>query len=157
MSTKIIMRREGTHLVPATEFFAEDLVRIPVDRDVEVEITLARNLKQLKWCWALAGLITQNKEGVLDKEHAMDLLCTLAHHVDTFVCPLTEREYINRRSLKLSQDEMTRLQARFVYVTMMHLIPGMKESVLRDEIERMVTEDKRQAQPRMAPAKDVAA
>lgn len=146
MSTEIIGRRVGLRLEASTEFFAEDLARIPEGRDVKIEIkvTPVVNLQQLKWCWALAHLVAQNHDKIHDKDDAMDLLCTLAHHVDVVVNPFNGHEYIRRRSLRLPQDEMCRLQARFVYVTMMWLLPGIKESVLREELETMVTEDRRQ-------------
>lgn len=52
---EIAMRRQGARLVPVDEISADDLVRVPANRDVLVKITSHLNMKLFRLLWVLAS------------------------------------------------------------------------------------------------------
>lgn len=139
MSTEIVMRKVKGKLEPVSQMAAEDLARVPADKDLLVTIKAPKNLKQLRFIWALAGKIADARDDILDKDIGMDVLCELSRHVKVVVNPITGHAIMMRKSLSgMDSATMSRLIDRMVYVTCAEIIPGLDEGTLRDELEAMV-------------------
>lgn len=138
MTTELAMRRDGNKLVPSNQMSDEDMSRLPLGKELLVTVNVPRNLKQLKFVWALASKIADARDDILDKEVAMDVLCEMVRHVKIVVNPISGSAMMTRKSLRIGQDEMSRLIDRMVFVTCSEIIPGLEEGKLRQEIAAMV-------------------
>lgn len=144
------MRRSGARLLPVDEHSAEDLIRVPADRDVLVKIVSQRNMKLLRFLWALAGKVADACDWLHDKDDAMDELKIRARHVKYLVNPTTGEVRIVPKSLsKIDGAALNRLANRMVYVVCRDIVPGLDESALRAEIVSMIAgpEDSNSVEP----------
>lgn len=138
MTTEIIMRRKGARLEAVDPISADDLASVPLDKDLLVTVKAPKNLKQMRFAWALAQKIADARDDLLDKDCAMDALCELVRHVKIVVNPISGKAHIARKPLSsLDSAAFSRLLNRMVYVTCAQIIPGLDEGALRDEIEAM--------------------
>lgn len=138
------MRRNGTRLVPVDQFSADDLVRVPQDRDVLVRVSSPRNMKLMRFMWALADKVADACEGLHDKDDAMDMLKIKARHVKYITDPRTGAVQIVPKSLaKTDGAALSRLANRMVYIVCSDIIPTLDEGTLRAEILSMVAGDDR--------------
>lgn len=136
---EIAMRRSGARLMPVDDHSAEDLIRVPADRDVLVKIVSQRNMKLLRFLWALAGKVADACDWLHDKDDAMDELKIRARHVKYLVNPTTGEVRIVPKSLsKIDGAALNRLANRMVYVICRDIVPGLDESALRAEIVSMI-------------------
>ena len=62
----------------------------------------------------------------------------MVRHVKIVVNPISGSAMMTRKSLRIGQDEMSRLIDRMVFVTCSEIIPGLEEGKLRQEIAAMV-------------------
>lgn len=130
------------------EVFAAEFARIAIGTELRVELTTARNLRQLAFAWVLAGKIADNSECYLDKNDAMEnvpygLKCR-AGHAKAVVSPGTGEVTVKPVSLnrtvegKLMDGEAFKhLLDRMVDVACRDIIPGMDQNRLTEEIEAM--------------------
>lgn len=138
MSTELWMRKVKGRLEAANQIAADDMLRIPSDKDLLVTVRAPKNAKQMRFIWALAGKIADARDDILDGDVAMDVLCEMARHVRIVVNPISGKAHIQRKSLSaLDQAAMSRLIDRMIYVTCNEIIPGLDPGTLRDEIEAM--------------------
>jgi len=116
---------------------SDDEIKRLSDDMVWAEITVPRNLRQLRFLWALAQKLTDG--GVYEtKEDAMDDLRIRARFARFGV--EDGRTVVVPRSLsKVRADTLTRLINRIVFIVCCDLLPHIKEADLRAEIEEMVT------------------
>src|SRR5215469_3835386 len=114
----------------------EEIKQLPDDM-VWAEITVPRNLKQIRYLWAIASKLAEG--GVYEsKEDAMDDLKIRARFARWGV--ENERTIVVPRSLSRQRgDVLHRLINRIVYIECSDLLPHIKEADLRAEIEEMVT------------------
>ena len=107
------------------------------DDMVWAEITVPRNLKQIRFLWALCSKLVEG--GVYeDKDEAMDDLKIRARFARFGV--ENGRTVIVPRSLSRQRgDVLVRLINRVVFIVCRDLLPHIKEADLRAEIEEMVT------------------
>ena len=135
------MRREGNRLAPVDPISEEELQKIPLNKDILVTFKTPRNLRQFRLAWALAHKVAEACDFLHDNEDAMDWLKIKARHVKFIQDPRTKQVAIVPKSIafaSLSQDAFKRVLDRMIYVTITEIIPGLKESDLRREIEKMV-------------------
>lgn len=138
--TELVMRKEGRRLVSVCQMSDEDMATIPNDKDLLVTVKAPRNLKQLRFAWALAQKIADARDDILDKDVAMDVLCEMTRHVKMVVNPVSGHAFLMRKSIgTLDAAALSRLLNRMVYVTVAQIVPGLDEGQLRDEIESMVS------------------
>ena len=106
------------------------------DDMVWVEITVPRNLRQIRYLWALAQKLTDG--GLYEsKEDAMDDLKIKARFARFGV--EDGRTVVVPRSLSRQRgDVLSRLINRIVFIVCADLLPHVKEVDLRREIEEMV-------------------
>jgi len=114
----------------------EEIKQLPDDM-VWCEITVPRNLKQIRYLWALAQKLTDG--GVYEsKEDAMDDLKIRARFARFGV--EDGRTVVVPRSLSRQRsDVLHRLINRIIFIVCSELLPHIKEADLRAEIEEMVT------------------
>jgi hypothetical protein len=114
----------------------EEIKKLPDDM-VWAEITVPRNLKQIRYLWAIASKLADG--GLYDsKEDAMDDLRIRARFARFGV--EDGRTVIVPRSLSRQRgDVLSRLINRIIFVVCSDLLPHIKEADLRAEIEDMVT------------------
>jgi hypothetical protein len=114
----------------------EEIKRIGGDT-VWIEITVPRNLKQIRYLWAIASKLTDG--GLYEsKEDAMDDLKIRARFARFGV--EDGRTIIIPRSLSRQRsDVLSRLINRVVYIVCSDLLPHVKAADLRAEIEEMVS------------------
>lgn len=137
-----VVRREAlykgeTGLFPVDLHADEEVKRLPRDETAWAEITTPRNIKLLRYLWAIAGKLADG--GVFqDKDTAMTQLKIMARFAEFEV--KGNRVVIVPRSLSRQRaDVLSRLADRIVFIVCNDLIPGMKESEFRKEIEDMVS------------------
>jgi hypothetical protein len=123
-------------LFGADQVADEELRRLTSDEMAWAEITTPRNIKLLRYLWAIAQKLA---DGGLyqDKNDAMDDLKIRAR----FARFATEkgRTVIVPRSLsKQRHDVLSRLAERFIFIICSDLLPDMRESEFKCEIEKMV-------------------
>ena len=113
----------------------EEIKRLSDDM-VWAEITVPRNLRQIRYLWAIASKLSDG--GLYEsKEDAMDDLKIRARFARFGV--EDGRTVIVPRSLSRQRgDVLSRLINRVVYIVCTELLPHVKEADLREEIEGMV-------------------
>ena len=119
-----------------TDQMADDEIKALGDDMVWLEITVPRNLRQIRYLWALAQKLTDG--GCYEsKEDAMDDLKIRARFARWAV--EDGRTVIVPRSLSRQRgDVLHRLINRIIFVVCRDLLPHIKEADLRAEIEEMV-------------------
>jgi len=120
------------------EVFADDFALLPTKQEVWAEIRTTKNMKLLRFLWALATKLA--KGGLFeDKDVAMDQL-RIAAKFARFSKDHKGRIVIVPQSLsKASGTTLSRLADRMVYIVCQDLLPDMTESKLRAEIEKMIS------------------
>ena len=135
------MRRENGHLVPTDAVAAEMLAEIPLSTGVMVEIRVPRNIKAFRLAWVLAEIVSQSCDWLIDRETAMDHLKIKARHVRIIHDPVRNTTAIVPKSISfasLSQAGFKRVFDRMINAVITEIIPGMNETELRAELERIV-------------------
>lgn len=144
--TEMVMRKmEATRvgqigLFVASPVSEDDFSATPHDKDLLVTAKPPRNPRQFALAWALATKIAESCDWIHDKQDGMDWLKIKARHVRMLQDPRTGQVAIVPKSIafaSLSQQNFSRVFNRMVYVTTTEIIPGLKESDLRREIEAM--------------------
>lgn len=127
---------------PDNEIASEDVQPIAMGAELRVILSSERNTQLLKYAWALATIIARNTDFYLDKDDAMngpEGLKMKAKFWRLVVDPKTGEVEARPRSLsRLSNEAMQRLVNRFTYFVTAHIIPGIKDASLREEVARMI-------------------
>jgi hypothetical protein len=128
-------------LFPSNQMATDDLASVVNDKDFLVNIRSPRNIQQLRKGWALAQKLADSCEWLHDREDAMDYLKLRARHVKYLREPNGNVQIIPKSIsfASLPQNVFNRIFNRMIWVVCNEIIPGMKESELRKEIERMCT------------------
>lgn len=139
---KGVARAGQIGLFAADPVSAEEFALIPNDKQLLVTTKTPRNIKQHKLVWALAKKVAEAVDFLHDQDDAMDWLKIKARHVRMLQDPKTGQVAIMPKSIafaSLSQQDFSRVLNRMIYVTCTEIIPGLEESVLRDEIMKLAT------------------
>ena len=129
-------------LAPASEFADEQTKRLPRDKDLAVDARARRNMRQHNLYWALMGLIANASDKFHDGEEASDYCKFKIKHVEARHNPVTGLTYLVPKSMSeasMSAEQFKRYFNRIVHVVLTDIVPGLKESELRAEIERIVS------------------
>ena len=138
---KAVAKEGQVGLFPINEMSDDDLRQLPTKSDLLVTVKTPRNPKQFALAWALATKVSEACDWLPDKETAMEWLKIKARHVKMIQDPRTLKIAIVPKSIafaSLSQDAFKRVLDRMVWVTVSEIIPGLDESKLRSEIQKMV-------------------
>jgi hypothetical protein len=115
------------------------LKRIPVGTTVRCEITRPRSLPQLRYYWALCGLVATNHEALQTREQVDQALRLLTGHVDLVSVDGKTLQIPRRIAFsKLSQDEWTAYLMRAKDAVVQQLLPGVELTDIENEILTMV-------------------
>lgn len=145
---ELVMQRQGSRLVPVNEMFAEDLARLPLNADLTVKVTSKKNMRLHRLLWALAAKVADASDQFHDREDAMDELKIRARYFKLTVSPISGEARITPKSLtKLDGTGLQRLADRMIYVICRDILPGLEESKLKAEVERMVAGEPRHSNP----------
>jgi hypothetical protein len=127
-----------TGLFGADQTADEEIARLTNDEMAWAEITTPRNIKLLRYLWAIA---THLASGGLfeDKNEAMDDLKIRARFA-RFAVEKGRTVIVPRSLSKQRGDVLSRLAERFVFIVCRDLLPHMKESEFKNEIEKMVAQ-----------------
>lgn len=126
-------------LFPDSPVADEEFRLITQNHGVLAKVSSPKNLESLKYIWALATMVADATDGINDKDEAMEFLCVKARHMTMKLDPHSGKMELARKSLsRISNENLHRLIDRMVYIVLSEILPGMKESDLRKEIERMV-------------------
>lgn len=126
------------------QVFEEEWSSLPLDTEVKAECTVPANLKYLKFFWALVGKIVDNSpdDRWLDKEDCSNELRLQARHYKAIHDPLRGKTELKPKSVSgLSADTWIRLLRRCTHIVITQYLPGMEESALKAEIEKMLGMD----------------
>lgn len=129
-------------LAPVDQFADEQAKRLPRDRDLAVEARARRNMKQHALYWVLMGLVADADDRFHDAEEASDYCKFKIKHVKAVHNPVTGNTYLVPKSMSeasMSVEQFRRYFNRVVHVVLTDIVPGLKESDLRAEIERIVS------------------
>lgn len=133
------MRRQGARLVPVDDISADELVRVPSDKDVLVKIVSHKNMKLFRMLWALAAKVADACDHLHDREDAMDELKIRTRYVKYITNPITGDVRIVPKSLtKLDGAGLNRLADRMIHVICRDIVPGMNQGALKAEIMKMI-------------------
>ena len=138
--TTITMIRTLSGLAPADDAGRDILRKLALGQSVEVEIQRERVRKNLRKWWALMGLIADNCEHIRSKEQASDLVKILAGHCASIVSKSSGEVYQIADSIafgRLDEDEFQDVWQRAVKAVTEHIIPGITEQEIEDEILRL--------------------
>jgi hypothetical protein len=138
--TEIAMRKQGGRLVPVDDMSAEEMARLPVNKDLLVTVRAPRNLRHHRLAWALAQKLSDACDFLPDRESAMEFLKLKARHI-RLIHDALGRTHILPRSISfaaMDQAAFTRLFDRMVWIVCNEIIPGLEEKALRAEILSMV-------------------
>jgi hypothetical protein len=124
-------------LYGADQVADEELKRLTNDEMVWAEITTPKNIDLLRYLWAIAQKLA---DGGLyqDKDDAMEDLKIRARFA-RFAQERGRIVIVPRSLSKQRKDVLSRLADRFVYIICADLLPQMKPSEFRKEIEDMVS------------------
>lgn len=134
--------------------FDEEWSSLPHDVDIKAECTVPANLKYLRFFWALVGKIVDNspEDRFLDKEECGNELKLAARHYKAVTDHLRNKTELKPKSVSnLSADTWIRLLRRCTHVVITQYLPGMEESALKAEIEKMLGMDVFAPQPKSQP------
>lgn len=129
-------------LAAIDEFSAKQVGRTPRDRDLLVTVKARRNPKQHALYWVLMGLVADADDRFHDAEEASDYCKFKIKHVKAVHNPVTGNTYLVPKSMSeasMSAEQFCRYFNRVVHVVLTDIVPGLKESDLRAEIERIVS------------------
>jgi len=137
----IYMKREGKTLVPADAKSEEMLAKVPEGRELMVKTITARNVKQHRLFWVVAGIIADNSLDYEDAEHVVEQIKISTGHVDRRAFYLPElKQFIWREQGKsiafqsMPQEEFAEFFKKALDVIMVDIIPGLDSEDLKQEV-----------------------
>lgn len=136
----LFFRKQGGALVPMSEQARESLSRLPVDRDVVVEVKQPRNIAHHRKFWALAQLVFENQEYFPTVEAVVAALKSATGHCD-MIAGKDGTMIAVPRSISfgsMDQVEFNRFYDSCVTVVVEKIIPGIQDGALRREVEDLV-------------------
>lgn len=123
-----------------SQVFEEEWSSLPRDKEIKAVCTAPAILRHLKWFWCLCGKVVENSPAeFLDKQDAADRILVQSRHCKMIHDPLRNTSEIKPKSISgLSEDTWMRLRRRVMHVVLTQYLPGVEESALTAEIEKMV-------------------
>jgi hypothetical protein len=137
----IYMKREGMTLVPADAKSEDMLRKVPEGRELMVRTVTARNVKQHRLFWTVAGMVADNSLDFEDAEHVVEQIKYHTGHVirRAFYLPDAE-QWVYKVSPKsiafqsMPQEEFGEFFRQAVDVITVEYMPGIQPEQIRAEI-----------------------
>lgn len=144
MSIRTILRKRPAlykgevGLFPDNEMAGEDLRLVSLYEEAQCTVATSSKIELEKYRWALATKVAEARDDLLDKEDAMDWLKIRVRFVKYVENPRTKRmEVLPKSTRRLSPEQLRRLINRMQHVVLTEVMPGVRPSVLRDELLKM--------------------
>lgn len=144
MSIKTILRKRCAlykgeiGFFPSSVMAQEDIQAAKMDSEVMCEFTSPATLEELRFLWALVHKVADTADIYLDKNHAMDDLKDRIGYVKLVYDKDVERWVRKPKSLQnISYESLRSITDQMINVICEEILPGVKPSVLRAEIEEM--------------------
>lgn len=137
----VSMRRTLTGLSADDEAASDLLRKVQVGEVVRVEVTKPRVHKNLRRWWALMNLIHQNSDQFRSPEQAHDYVKILAGHCTQIVSKSTGEVYLVADSIsfgRMDEVEFQQVWQRAIKAVAEHIIPGIDEQEMENEILRLI-------------------
>lgn len=148
MSTELVLTKRVAKageigLFCDSQVFEEEWLSLPRDKEIKAECTVPANLKYLKFFWALCDKVAENSPSeFLDKDDAKERILVASRHCKMVYDHLRDKSEIKPKSIAgLSGDNWLRLLRRVTHVVITQYLPGVEESALKAEIEKMIGMD----------------
>jgi TusA-related sulfurtransferase len=136
-----LMKRSLSGLMADDEAAAKLLRNLNPGDVVKVDIQKPRSHKNLRRWWALINMIYQNSDQFKSPEQAHDYLKILSGHCSQIVSKTTGEVYLVADSIafgRLDEDEFQEVWARAVKAVSEHILPGVSETGLEQEILQII-------------------
>lgn len=136
----IYMKRKGMTLVPADARSEDMLRKVPEGRDLMVRTVTARNVKQHRLLWVVAGMVADNSLGFEDAEHVVEQLKISTGHVTRRAFYIPDVGFVWRVQGKsiafqsMTQEEFAEFFSEAVSVITAEMMEGVEPDEIRAEI-----------------------
>lgn len=144
MVKRAAVRAGEVGLFISAEPFEEDFSHIKTGTEVQVKATQPRSLRQHKYAWALATKVAEACDWLETKDDAMDFMLIEAKHFRRIYDPLRKVAHLKPKPTNWGAMDgiaYTALLKRMKHVVTHLIIPGLLESDLVAEIEKMIGSD----------------
>lgn len=125
-------------LFPSFVPAADDMAVLAEGEEVEAKISSPKNIALQRYLWALVDKVAHNSSLFADKDHAMEQLKLRVRYAKMVMNDHGELELRAKSIKRASNEELQRLTNQIIQVVCSEVLPGMKASNLRKEIEEMV-------------------
>lgn len=133
--------RTLTGLAPADDESRRVLARIPMGQTVRADVHRPRRNKNLRRWWALCELLADNCEQFKSPDMAHEWLKIMAGHCQQIVSKSTGEVFLIADSIafsRLDEDQFQDVWVRAVKAVCEHLLPGVTEREIEEEILRLI-------------------
>ena len=136
---KMVFRKRLKGFVPADEDAEKFCLRIKHGDQVVMEARRPRNIRHHKKYWALCGIVADNTDYGWSKNHVDYFFKIATGHFEE----ATDRNgNIHKITHSISfesmdQDEFNDFYKSVIDITCKHLIPGLEEGALKQELEEI--------------------
>lgn len=139
--SKILLTRTLSGLCPADDYARTKLAKVKLGATVAVEYRQPRNGPMHRRFWALCQMIHDNCEGYGSAEQVSDHLKILSGHCTPIASKTTGEVYLLPKSISfanMDQGEFEDFWGRAVKAVCEHLLPGVSEAEVENEILKLV-------------------
>lgn len=138
--TKRRARHQGEiGLFPDSPMAEEDIAIFALDSQLMGKLWSEKRIEKLKYLWGLVHKTADNTDRFVDKDDAMESLKIRVGYSKAVYDPLTRKIEPRAKSLtRISDEQLRLLTAKIQEVICAELLPGVKNEVLRREIEELI-------------------
>jgi len=127
-------------LFAGSQMAEDDLAIFALNKELIAKLWSERRIEQLRYLWGLVHKVADNTNLFLDKDDAMEGFKIRVGYSKAVYDPRTQKLESKGRSLqKISDEQLKILTAKVQSVIREEIFPGMKNDVLRREIESLLT------------------
>lgn len=131
-------------LFPSSEMASEDIAIFALNSELMMRLWSEKRIEQLRYLWGLVHKVADNTDLWLDKDDAMEGFKIRVGYSKAVYDPRIQRVQVRGKSLKIATAEQLKTITEKVQgVILTEIFPGMKNNVLREEIENMIGDNQR--------------
>ena len=124
---------------PSTPMAQEDIAVAKMDEELVCSFYSPRHLEALRFLWGLVHKVADNSNRWLDKDEAMRDLKLRAGFTKVIYNDKSKLLELRPKSLtRINNEQLRLLTDKIIKITCDEILPGMKPTQLRKEIEEMV-------------------
>lgn len=140
MPSPALFRKRMSALYAADGMAEEQLSKIKQEEEVRVTISRVRNPRQLRYWWALCGVLAEYADWCKDRETASDWLKLSIGHAEFHESP-DGKTWCRPKSIAFGncpQEEFDTLLDQAIRIIVTKIMPGTSSEALRNELEAMI-------------------